>query len=52
MKKDNGIAIAAHPFRNNNRISNVTMTTFPDLFSLIILKAGNYAVKYGNTEMA
>lgn len=29
----------------------VTMTSYPDLFSFIILKTGNYAVRNGNTEM-
>lgn len=33
-----------------NRMSNVTMSSYPDLHGLVILKAGNHAAKYGNTE--
>ncbi|NLO96870.1 MAG: AAA family ATPase [Peptococcaceae bacterium] len=30
----------------------VTSTAYPDLYSFAIIKAGNHALKYGNTEMA
>ncbi|NSW90688.1 MAG: AAA family ATPase [Firmicutes bacterium] len=33
------------------RLSSVTMTSYPDLYSFIILKTGNHAVRHGNTEM-
>lgn len=34
------------------RLSSVTIHSHPDLFGLIILKAGNQAVGYGHTEMS
>lgn len=34
------------------RMSSVTMTSHPDLYGYIILKAGNHAVRYGNSKMA
>ncbi|HHV99186.1 MAG TPA: AAA family ATPase [Clostridiaceae bacterium] len=33
------------------RLTAVTMTSYPDFFSFIILKTGNFAVRHGNTEM-
>lgn len=34
------------------RLSSVTMASYPDLYSLIILKTGNYSVRHGNMEMS
>ena len=34
-----------------SRMASVTMSSHPNLYSFLILKAGNYAVKHGNTEM-
>lgn len=34
------------------RLSSVTMASYPDLYSFIILKTGNYSARYGNTEMS
>jgi predicted ATPase/DNA-binding CsgD family transcriptional regulator/GAF domain-containing protein len=36
----------------STRLSYVCMTSYPDLFGLIIIKNGNYAVRYGNNEMS
>mgnify|MGYP000891441403 FL=1 len=33
------------------RLTAVTMTSYPDFFSFILLKNGNLAVRHGNTEM-
>lgn len=35
-----------------NCIANVTMTCYPNLHGLIILKASNHCLKYGNTPVA
>lgn len=35
-----------------SRLCSATIHSYPDLFGLIILKAGNHAVRYGNAEMA
>ena len=35
-----------------SRLCSVTLTNYPDLFSLIILKTGNYGIQHGNTEMS
>ena len=34
-----------------SRLSSVTMLSYPDLYSFIILKTGNYAAQNGNTEI-
>lgn len=34
-----------------SRMSSVTMSSYPDLYSFLIIKAGNHAVSHGNTEM-
>jgi len=35
-----------------SRMTSVTMSSHPDLYSYLILKSGNFAVRYGNSEMA
>jgi len=35
-----------------SRMTSVTMSSHPELYSYLILKSGNYAVRYGNSEMA
>ncbi len=35
-----------------SRLCSVTISSYPDLFGFIVIKAGNYAVRYGNSEMA
>lgn len=34
-----------------SRLTSVTMSSHPDLYSFLLIKAGNYAVRHGNTEM-
>jgi len=34
------------------RLAAVTMNSYPDLYSFIIIKTGNHAVRYGNTPVA
>jgi len=34
------------------RLCYVTMATFPELYSFIIIKTGNFALRYGNSEAA
>lgn len=34
-----------------SRLSSVTMSTIPDLYSFVILKTGNHALRHGNSEM-
>ncbi|HHW47732.1 MAG TPA: AAA family ATPase [Clostridiaceae bacterium] len=34
------------------RLCYVTMATFPELYSFVIIKTGNFALRYGNSEVA
>jgi len=47
MKKPEKIMVA----ELLSRMASVSITTAPDLHSLLILKAGNYAIMNGNSEM-
>ena len=35
-----------------SRLCYVTMSTFPELYSFIVVKTGNFAVRHGNSELS